>query len=123
MKFKAKIDYVKVKQITDAQIKASMQTAEKLRSDLIKTRTMPFLEGHMQNEDTEVDGKEVKKGRIHISTDAPQAARLYYHPEYNFTKTRNQSAGGKWWEPWLTGEKKKYAKQIFQFFYKKEAGI
>lgn len=34
---------------------------------------------------------------------APQARRLYYHPEYNFQRGKNPNAGAAWYAPYEKG--------------------
>ena len=58
-----------------------------------------------------------------LVTGAPQARRLYYHPEYNFQTVNNPNAGGEWLEPWLEGDRKDFAQDTFTELYKKEAGL
>jgi hypothetical protein len=36
---------------------------------------------------------------------------------------KNKLAGGLWWEPWLKGDKKEFARKIYAYFFKKDAGI
>ena len=35
------------------------------------------------------------------------------HPEYNFRKNKNKNAGGEWFEPYINGNKKDFAKKKF----------
>lgn len=121
--YEVKLYKPQIKKITDAHVKAVGMTAEKLRSDLISSQVMPFLEGTLQNIQTDVDVSAAKQGKIQIVHDTPYAKRLYYNPQYNFTKTFNPNAKGMWWEEWLNGSKKKHAMKIFSFFFKKLSGV
>lgn len=123
MKVSVKLDYVKIRDITEAQKTAASKTAEKLMHDIIQSQTIPFQEGTLQNIQTSIDRGELSKGRISIVHDTPYARRLYYNPQYKFSKVKNKLAGGLWWEPWLKGDKKEFARKIYAYFFKKDAGI
>ncbi len=113
MKVTSRVNYGKLQQINKAAIESLKLTGEEVRSNLIHSQTMPFDTGDMQNQQTFVENKEANSGKVSIITDAPQARRLYYHPEYNFQKHGNQNAGGLWFEPYINGNKKDYAKKVF----------
>lgn len=90
------------------------QTAQSMLTDTVESQRMPFLTGTMQNTQTEVESYGNKD--VAIVTSAPQARRLYYHPEYKFTKTFNKDAGGLWWNPFIIGEKKNLPSEWFKEF-------
>lgn len=92
---------------------ALVETADAVRSDLVQSQTMPFDTGALQNRSTFIDDKDLVKGTVRIVSDTPYARRLYYHPEYNFQKGHNKYAGGMWFEPYINGNKKKYAQDTF----------
>lgn len=110
------------KTLLDSQKKAVGMTAEQMRTEVITLQTMPFQTGDLQNVYSFIDTNEIKKGQVKIVHDTPYARRLYYHPEYNFDHTFNASAGGLWWEPWLTGEKKERPMKLYKHFYRKTTG-
>lgn len=111
------------KQITEAHVVAAKKTAAKLRTLIIKDQVIPFETGTLQNVLTDVDLSQAEKGTVAIVHDGPYAQRLYYNPQYDFRTTYNPNARGEWWEPYLEGAKKDYARKSFLFYYKKEAGI
>lgn len=113
MKVTSRINYGRLKEINKAAIESLKLTGEDVRSNLIHSQTMPFDTGDMQNQQTFVENKEANSGKVSIITDAPQARRLYYHPEYNFQTHGNKNAGGLWFEPYINGNKKDYAKKVF----------
>ena len=92
---------------------ALVETADALKSDLQKSQTMPFDTGVLQNRSTFVDDSMKKSGRVTIVSDTPYARRLYFHPEYNFQKNKNKSAGGLWFSPYISGNKKKWVTKMF----------
>ena len=116
------MDSLRVKKITDAQIKAVEKTAGKMRSLIIKDQVIPFRSGDLQNIYTDVDMTAAKKGFVSIVHDGPYARRLYYNPQYHFYKEKNANAKGEWWKEYLDGSKKDFARKTFLFYYKKEAG-
>lgn len=113
MKVTSKVNNAKLKHINSAAIESLILTGEALKDDLIQSQTMPFDTGHLQNQATFVDSSEAKSGTVSIISDTPYARRLYFHPEYNFKKNNNPKAGGMWFEPYINGNKKDYAKKVF----------
>ena len=139
MSVKITLDLAKIKALEDCVIKSAELTMEQVKQDLISSATMPFDTGNMQNGGTYVSAKDEPKNtvkgneviklstdsEIHIAltNDAPQARRLYYHPEYNFQQGKNENAGAEWLEPYLTGDKKEFVKDTFEEIFKKRSGV
>lgn len=113
----------KVKQLTDAQIKALEMTAEALHTEVVQAQVMPRDTGHLQNDSTFVDYSKSKNGLVSLISQTPYARRLYFHPEYNFRTTENPNAQGKWLEPWISGDKKEWCSETFKKFYKQFGGV
>ena len=88
--------------LDNAQYEALSQTADATLTELRDRQVMPFDTGNMQNDSTSVDDSQ--KTTVSIVTTAPQARRLYFHPEYNFKRGNNASAGGKWFESFLNDD-------------------
>ena len=106
----------RIQELNQAAVSALERTAEALHTEVVQAQVMPRDTGAMQGERTFIKAGE--------STTAPQARRLYYHPEYNFQTDENPFAGGEWFKPWLPGGVSAgFAKEAFQRFYKKEAKI
>ncbi len=111
------------KKIVTAADRALAKTGEAVLTDLVQSGTMPFDTGEMQNNRTFVDLKNVNKGDVAIRTSAPQARRLYYHPEYNFQKGKNANAGGRWFDAYLpNGKKGGFAQKAFATLMRREMG-
>ena len=119
MKITSKINTKDINLIKQDMIKCLVETADAVRSDLVKSQTMPFDEGNLQNKSTFVDDSKKSIGKVSIVSDTPYARRLYFHPEYNFQKGKNKNAGGEWFDPYINGNKKNLPKEIFE---KKEKG-
>lgn len=113
----------KINQLGQATITALEKTNYALYVDVIQEQVIPFDTGDMQNNNTFVNYDNARQGKITLTTQAPQARRLYFHPEYNFQKTENTNAQGRWMDMWKNGKKKKFCKEKFIEFYKKEAGL
>lgn len=109
--------------LTKATEDAMRATAFKLLGEKIKAQEIPFNQGTLQNVYTDVDDAAAKKGIISISSKGPYAMRLYYNPQYNFSKTKNKNAKGEWWEDVLTGKNKDRPHKIFAYYYKKYSGV
>lgn len=119
IRYKLKLNNSKIKQIEDAKKKALFETMDALKTDVIQSQVMPFDVGTMQNESTFVATS--KNGKVaSLITRTPYAARLYYHPEYDFQKTNNPNAQGQWLEDYISGSKKDFCKDNFAKFFKEE---
>lgn len=146
---KIKVDKNTIKQISENVEKSMICTVEAIKTDLFKSRTMPFGNtkykkvfgkrgkigkngkkykgrkivmhsgGTMQNKSTFVDSSQSKKGRVSLITDTPYARKMYFHPEYNFNKTQNKNAQGRWLDVYITGAKKDFAHKFFAKTMKK----
>ena len=95
-----------------AQFTALAQTGDATLTELRDRGVMPFDTGNLQNDSTFVDDSQ--KDKVSIVSSTPYARRLYFHPEYNFDRTKNKSAGGKWFDNWLDGE---FARNAFARLY------
>lgn len=94
-------------------LESLVETADALKRDLQKSQTMPFDTGELQDRSTFMDDSKKKSGRVTIVSDTPYARRLYFHPEYNFQKTKNKNAGGMWFETYINGQKKNWVSKKF----------
>jgi hypothetical protein len=112
-----------IKKLTDAQILALKQTAEELLGNVRDAQVIPRDSGHLQGDATVVDESQAKSGTVSLVSQTPYARRLYFHPEYNFSKRDNKNAQGKWYEPWITGNKKDFCKETFAKIYKQLGGV
>lgn len=122
-KYTVKIDQAKIKELVSTSKTALYKTAELLLTDVRDAQVMPFSSGDMQNSKTFVDDTAVSKGKVAIVTDAPQARKLYYHPEFNFSQDHNPNAKGNWLDDWIDGNKKDFAIDTFKKLYKREADL
>lgn len=111
-----------INHITENAVKALLQTADATLTYIIQAQVIPFDQGTMQNDQTFVDDSDAKNGSVYIVTSAPQATRLYYHPEYNFQTVNNPNAQAGWFEDWIEGGKSKFVKDTFAQLYRKLNG-
>lgn len=119
-----KLNLPRLRALDSAAVTALEQTAEAVHTDLVQSQTMPFDHGNLQNESTFVDCSESQRDRVTLVHSTPYARRLYFHPEYNFSKEENPDAGGEWLAPYLAkGAKRDFAKNAFSRLYKKGAGV
>lgn len=97
-----------------AQLDALAMTADATLTELRDRQVMPFDTGNLQNDSTFVDDSQ--KTTVSIVSSTPYARRLYFHPEYNYRRGNNASAGGKWFESFLndTFIQNAYAKLLKQ---------
>ena len=118
-----KLNEAKLKQLTQSQQISLAQTADALLTDLRDEQLMPFDTGNLQNDSTFVDDSQKSKGRVSVVSTTPYARRLYFHPEYDFRQNNNSKAGGKWFEPYISGSKKNFARDAFAKIFKKNGGL
>ena len=118
-----KLNEAKLEELTKQQYISLAQTADALLTDLRDSQTMPFDTGNLQNDSTHLDDSQKEQGRVSIVSSTPYARRLYYHPEYNFRKNNNPNAGGKWFEPYISGSKADFARNTFCELFKRNGGL
>jgi len=93
--------------------RALVRTATDLQRDLVAGGTLPFEGGHLQNSATFVVVSGVRRGRVAVVTDAVYARRKYFHPEFEFDQSVNRNAGGRWFDAYVTGDKRDFVGQSF----------
>ena len=118
-----KLNEAKINALNKQQYISLAETADALLTDLRDSQTMPFDTGNLQNDSTFIEDKQKMQGRVSIVSSTPYARRLYFHPEYNFRKANNPNAGGKWFEPYISGNKKDFAKNAFVKLFKRNGGL
>ena len=93
------LDQAILSRLDEAAYDALAETADATLTELRDRQVMPFDTGNMQNDSTSVDDSQ--RNKVSIATTAPQARRLYFHPEYNFRRNNNSRAGGHWFDSLL----------------------
>ena len=108
------LNYSVLNMLDNAQFEALAQTADATLTELRDRQVMPFDTGNLQNDSTFVDDSQ--RDKVSIVSSTPYARRLYFHPEYNYRRGNNASAGGKWFESFLndTFIQNAYAKLLKQ---------
>lgn len=102
-------DKASLKRLENSMTKALEEFGDELDKDIKEKQVVPKKTGALEDsQKMEVQGKDTL--RISYSTD--YAARVYFHPEYNFSKDVNSNAQGEWLEPIFKDDEliKKYAK-------------
>lgn len=121
---KIKLNLPVINKLNAAQQAALHDTTDALLTQVKNTQVMPFETGNLQNESTFADYTNLANGKTKIVSSTPYARRLYFHPEYNFSREENIAAGGKWLAPWLKGgTRQNFCQKAFARFYKREAGL
>ena len=118
-----KLDEAKLKELTRRQYISLAQTADAILTDIRDSQTMPFDTGNLQNDSTFIDDSQKEQGKVSIVSSTPYARRLYYHPEYDFKTTNNRRAGGKWFEPYISGNRTDFVKETFAKLFKRNGGL
>lgn len=107
-----------------AQVVALEQTAEALHAEVTQAQVFPRDTGHLQDESTFIDYSQSNQGKVTIVSSTPYARRLYFHPEYDFQKTANPHAKGRWYEDWLPGGRDaEFCANAFKQFYRRLTGL
>lgn len=120
---KIKLNFPKIRQLTQAQVTALEQTAEALHTEVVQAEIMPRDTGALQNESTFVDFSDSHQGKVSLVSTQPYARRLYFHPEYDFQKYENAFAQGKWYAPWIDGIYKDFCKNAYKKLYRRLGGL
>lgn len=119
-----KMNFPRIKQLSQAAVTALEMTAEALHTEVVQAQIMPFETGNLQNDSTFVDYSESNDGKVTLVSSTPYARRLYYHPEYNFQTDENPFASGRWYEPWLPGGiSEDFCKKAYKRLYKRFGGV
>ena len=118
-----RLNEARIRELTRQQYISLAQTADAILTDLRDSQTMPFDTGNLQNDSTFIDDSEKEQGRVSVVSATPYARRLYYHPEYDFRHTNNANAGGKWFEPYISGNKSNFARDTFAELFKRNGGL
>ena len=101
-----------------AQLDAIAMTADATLTELRDRQVMPFDTGNLQNDSTFVDDSQ--RDKVSIVSSTPYARRLYFHPEYNYRRGDNASAGGKWFESFLNDD---FIASAFARLMKQQGGL
>ena len=121
---KIDMDFGAIKELEENGITALEQTADALLTEIKNAQVMPFDTGNLQNESTFADYSQSEQGVITLSSSTPYARRLYYHPEYNFSRKENSAAGGEWLKYWLPGgTRQNFCSDTCKIIYKRLCGL
>lgn len=113
-----------LKKLERAQILALEQTAEALHTEIVQSQVVPLETGNLQGDGFFVDFSSSVSGLVSLTHSTPYARRLYFHPEYNFNRSNNPHAKGKWFSDWLPGgSHAEFASQAYKRLYKNITGV
>lgn len=118
IKVSVKLNPQAIKKIQEAMIEALPMTMEAMKTETNNMQVVPKDTGAL--EESVAIG--VKNNAGFISYNTPYARRLYYHPEYNFRTDKNPNAQGRWLDPFIHGEKKKWLAKTYGKLLKRFAG-
>lgn len=112
-----------IRQLDNSTKRALVQTADALLSDVRSRGVMPFDTGTLQNDSTFLQ-EQVSEVCVAIISSTPYARRLYFHPEYNFSKAENSNAGGEWFKDYLAGgSRRDFVEETFETFCHRLMGV
>lgn len=115
--FKVKVD------IDMGKLKSKKDRAKKIAQMQIDQEVLKDSNYYIPKDTSNLEGSGITASQIGkgiVAWDTVYARRLYYNPQYNFSKDRNPNARGLWFEAakaqkkesWLNGAKKMYG-QVF----------
>lgn len=123
VKFTVKYNQTAINKLEKAVPKALIATVDALKTEVEQAQVVPRDEGDLQDS-MRVNKDRASAGEVSLRVTAIYAARLYFHPEYNFSKAENPNAKGHWFEDWMPGgSKEEFASQAFAKFYKRYSGV
>ncbi len=102
-KVEVKLNSGKIKGLEKDMARALSISAYLLQDRIREAHVIPRDTGALQGEKFYVDDSDVMKGVVKLVNEGPYARRLYYHPEYNFRKDKNEFAQGLWFSLWQDG--------------------
>lgn len=121
---RVRLNMPQINRLERAQITALERTAEALHTEVTQAQVFPRDTGHLQDESTFADYSQSDQGKVTIVSSTPYARRLYFHPEYDFQKTANPHAKGRWYEDWLPGGRDaEFCANAFKQFYRRLIGL
>ncbi len=121
---KVKLNMPAIRKLSQAQKTALEQTAEALHTEVVQAQVIPRDTGNLQGESFFVDTSDSISGKVSLIHSTPYARRMYFHPEYNFSKDENPNARGRWFEDWQPGGRHAdFAIKAFQELYRRLSGV
>lgn len=119
-----RLNMPQIERLKRVQVAALEMTAEAVHTEVVQAQVVPRDTGNLQNESMFVDCSKSKQGTVTIVHSTPYARRLYYHPEYHFSKEENSNAKGHWFEDWEEGgEHDEFAINTYKEIYRRLAGL
>ena len=111
----ASVDFDRaVKEIEKRALRALAAAARAACEDVKGSGTMPLDTGRLQNSATYVDAGGLKDNTVAVVSDTDYAGRVYFHPEIKFNQSRNKKAGGRWFDAYLSGDKRDLPFKAFE---------
>lgn len=98
MTIKVRIDPQQMKKVREAGERALTETAKIIADDIALQQVVPKDTGMLQSS---VSINKISPTKQVISYNTPYARRLYFHPEYNFRRDKNQFAMGRWMDSYF----------------------
>ena len=121
---KINLNFGKLREFDHNTQKALEMTTDALLTEVKNAQVMPFDTGNLQNESTFADYSNSDKGVASIVSTTPYARRLYFHPEFNFSREENIAAGAEWFIPWQKGgTRENFCVDTFAKIYKELCGL
>ena len=92
VKSTVKMNFPRIKQLTQAAVTALEMTAEALHTEVVQAQVMPFDTGHLEEDSFFADYKECGQGKATLVVNTPYARRLYFHPCLLYTSPSPRDA-------------------------------
>ena len=95
IKSTVKLNMHRIKELTQAAVKALEMTGEALHTEVVQAQVLPFDTGNLQNESTFVDYSESSSGKVSLVSIHTICQKAVLPSEYNFQTKENPNAKGK----------------------------
>lgn len=89
-----------------------LPTLEAMKTEVNSMQVVPKETGAL--EESVVVG--VNDGKGFMSYNTPYARKLYYNPQFNFRRDKNQFAQGRWLDPFIYGDKQTWLVNTYSLF-------
>ena len=120
IKFKVSYNRKNINKINNNIKNCFVRAAERLMIAIKQAQVIPYDTGATQDSLKVEASKQAGRVEVHLSTSTNYSDDIYWHPEYNFKRTKNKNAKGRWFDEWIWGDKSDDFRKYFEEELKEE---
>ena len=110
MRVKRDLDLTRMARKLETRAQLALRgAAETLVHDLRASGTMPLESGELQDRATFVEST---KRTLRVVSSTVYARRKYFNPQFEFDRSVNRLAGGRWFDAYLSGGKRGFVREV-----------